>query len=228
MREDSEGTPLLRGRPAGGLQDEGDPAFQRLAAEAIQHDDAGCGASSSRRTRGRFVTFFTRDPRSLPSLLAVAALGVGALFLTVGFMSTSTTVGEQAGDVSLTATAAVPSTVIPVDSTGGVTARAGGAGDGGGRDREGDGDGAGISVGDGGRDRGSMAASGGWRSQSERSPGTMHGLSACHGSRVDCNVVIFRSVFGILLQNFRSTITFSITTAAADLNVVCLLRTCCC
>lgn len=179
MREDSEGTPLLRGHPSGGLQDDGAPASKQAVGGASQ-EDVGCRASSSsgsssRRIQSRFGSFVTRDPRHFPLPLAVAAVGVGVLVFTVGFMSMSGTVGQLAGDASLAATAAArPSTavVVPGDGKRGVTGAARGARDGGlGHREEGHWGGTGSRVGGAGEDGGSKTASGGWRSQAERSPG---------------------------------------------------------
>lgn len=199
MREESEGTPLLRGRPGGGLQSEEDPAFQQPAAEAIHEDDAGVTSSrtssssissSNRRYPCRFVAFVTGDPRSFPLLLAVAAVSIGVLVLTIGFMSTSGGVGERASDVNLpaTTTTARSSTIAPGGSNGGATAGAAGAGggarNGGLRYIEGDG---------AGDDGGSKAESGGWRSQAERSPGmntaAQHVVAEAHVIRVFTTMV---------------------------------------
>lgn len=93
MRGDGEGTPLLRGRAAGGELDGGAAAVQQPAPV---------------EGRSRFVPpeqppLLSRA-RSRPLLLAVAAVGAAVLVIAVGLMSTSGQAGSpQAGGTSLAA-----------------------------------------------------------------------------------------------------------------------------
>lgn len=159
MREDGEGTPLLRGRAAGGEVGEGAGDLQKAAE--VQQD----GRSSRCVTREQPQPALLSRVRSRPLLLAVAAVGAAVLVIAVGILSASEqAVSAPVGDTRLAATA-------PRQESSGAARDAGrsaatseiGAGE---RDRG--------RSGAGSHERGTTKeAGGGWRSQPDRSPGMM-------------------------------------------------------
>lgn len=163
MPENGESAPLLRGRPGGGHQS-GGALLPRQAGGA--HPEADHAGDGSRFVSRRLPAVLLKRARSHGLLLAVAAVGAAVLVIGAGMRSTSEQgISRGGGDVSL---AAAPAGGSDAARDGGSEAAAAAAA----LDLVGRRDGGGVVVGGTGKGGGSRVPSGGWRSQSERAPGT--------------------------------------------------------
>lgn len=208
MREDGEGTPLLRDRAAVGDVHGGGAAVQQPA----QHEGQQDGATS--RNASRQQPAFLSGARSRPLLLAVAAVGAAVLVIAVGLMSISGQAGSpQGGVTSLAAATPRENTGSSGDARGHAAEEVFGAG---GRDQEGSEAGIGEGVGS------STATGGGWRSQPDRVAGNCDArrvFSIVTRSSDDARIAMCRDVAWPCRRDYTPTLHTGL------MSTVSLLRT---